>query len=275
MTDAPKLGIIAGGGAAPRQLIEVCQKLGREVFVVCLEGQADEGLAADVPHVWLSLGAGNALKKLVIEKQIKELAMLGRVRRPSLTELKPDMLALKILTKVGMNMLGDDALLTAVGKAIEAETGARLIGAQEIFADFLTPPGPLTRVVPDDTARADILRGIAMAREIGRLDIGQAVVVQQGLVLGVEAIDGTDALISRSGALQRAGAKGVLVKVCKPQQDRRFDLPAIGPETVEAVAKAGLRGIAVEAGHSLLLERDKTIAAADTAGLFIVGAEHL
>lgn len=268
---ASKLGIIAGGGSAPRRLIEACQKLGRSFFVICLEGQADPDVAHEVPHVWLPLGAGARLKELAAAEQIKEVVMIGRVRRPSLLEIKPDWLALKVLTKIGMNMLGDDALLRAVGKAMEEEGGVRVIGVQDVFTDLLTPEGQLGKLAPDEEAKKDIMRGIEVAKVLGRLDIGQSVAVQQGMVLGVEAIEGTDALIARCASLRREGAGGVLVKIAKPQQDNRYDLPTIGPESVAAAAKAGLRGIALEAKRSLLLEREKTIADADKAGLFIFG----
>src|SRR5579862_5095864 len=114
-----KLGIIAGGGAAPGYLIAACQKLGRPFFIVCLQGQADKNLGDGLPHAWLPLGAGEKLKALVAEQAIREIVMIGRVRRPSLLEIKPDFLALKILTKIGINALGDDALLRSIGKAME------------------------------------------------------------------------------------------------------------------------------------------------------------
>lgn len=269
----PRLGLIAGGGQAPFRLIEALQEMGRPFFVVCLEGQADEDLAKDLPHAWLSLGSVAKFKQIVQEQQIGEIVFLGRVRRPSLKELKPDFLAIKLLAKIGMNGLGDDALLKAVGKTLEQETGARVIGAHEVFGELLMPTGVLTKTQPDEIALADLKRGAEMARELGRLDIGQAVVVQQGLILGVEAIEGTDALIARAGSLQREGERGLLVKMAKPQQDCRFDLPSIGPQTVAAVTSAGLRGIGVEAGRSLLIDRAKTLALADEAGIFIVGLE--
>jgi hypothetical protein len=271
MNAAPKLGIIAGGGAVPRQLIGACQKLGRAFFVICLEGQADPGLAEGLPHAWVHLGAGSRLKELFAEQQIKDVVMIGRVRRPSLLEIKPDWLALKVLTKIGINSLGDDGLLRGIGKAIEDETGMRVVGVQDVFADLLTPVGVLTRAQPDDAAHQDIQRGVEAAQALGRLDIGQAVVVQQGIVLGVEAIEGTDALIARCAGLRREGPGGVLVKVAKPQQDNRFDLPAIGHETITACRTAGLRGIAIEAGRSLIVEREKTLADADAAGMFVIG----
>ncbi len=271
MKALPKLGIIAGGGTAPRSLIDICRKQGREFFVFCLEGQADRDLGAGVPHAWLPLGAGAKLKAIAAEQKVAEVIMIGKVRRPSLKEIRPDWLALKVITKIGITSLGDDGLLRAIGKVIEEEGGVRVIGAQDVFADLLTPEGELTTATPDDMAQKDIQRGIEIAQALGRLDIGQAVVVQQGMVLGVEAIEGTDVLIERTASLRREGPGGVLVKLAKPQQDNRFDLPTAGPDTVERMKQAGLRGLAIQAGRSLLVERQKTVAMADEAGIFIIG----
>ena len=270
-TSAPTLGIIAGGGAVPRSLIKICQKMGRPFFVVCLEGQADPGLADDLPHAWLPLGAGSRLKALVAEHHITEIVMIGRVRRPSLLEIKPDWLALKILTKIGINMLGDDALLRAIGKAMEEEGNVRVIAVQDVFSDVLAPEGQLGKIAADEEAQKDIRHGLEVAKVLGSLDIGQSVIVQQGIVLGVEAIEGTDALIARSAQLRREGEGGVLVKIAKPQQDNRYDLPTIGPDTILAMKQAGLRGVVLEAGRSLLVDREQTIAHADEAGLFVIG----
>ena len=268
---APRLGIIAGGGSVPRNLIEACQKLGRAFFVMCLEGQADADLARDLPHVWLPLGAASKLKQIVAEQKITEIVMIGRVRRPSLPEIRPDWLALKVLTRIGMNMLGDDALLRAIGAAVEEEAGVRVIAVQDVLMDYLTPVGQLGTIPADGEALKDIERGLTVARELGRLDIGQSVIVQQGIVLGVEAIEGTDALITRCGTMQREGTKGVLVKIAKPQQDNRYDLPTVGPDTITSMIGAGLRGIVLEAGRSLLVDRDRTVDLANAAGLFIIG----
>ena len=265
------LGIIAGGGSAPHHLIAACQKLAKPFYVICLEGQADKELAKDLPHIWVPLGAGEKLKKLCVEHNISDVVMIGRVRRPSLLEIKPDWLALKVLTKIGINSLGDDGLLHGIGKAIEEECGVRVLGVQDIFTDLLTPGGDLTVIKPDEDALQDIRRGIEVAQALGRLDVGQSVIVQQGMVIGVEAIEGTDALIARSIGLKREGAGGVLIKMAKPQQDDRFDLPTIGPDTISAAVKAGLRGIALQAGRSLIVERESTIAAANQANIFIAG----
>ena len=245
--------------------------MGRDFFVICLEGQADEGLAQDAPHAWLPLGAGARLKEIAQERQLREAVMIGRVRRPSLFELKPDWLALKVVMKAGINMVGDDAFLRAIGKAIEDETGMRMIGVQEVFGGLLTAEGQLGAVAMDEDARNDIARGIEIARALGKLDIGQSVIVQQGMVLGVEAAEGTDALITRCAGLRREGSGGVLVKIAKPQQDNRFDLPTVGPDTIMSMKKAGLRGVALEAGRSLLIERETAIKMANDAGIFILG----
>jgi UDP-2,3-diacylglucosamine hydrolase len=271
----PKLCIIAGGGTAPRIVMDICRKQGRDYFLVCLEGQADAETADGSPHVWLPLGAGAKLKELVAERNIEELLMIGRVRRPSLFELKPDWLALKTVTKIGMNLLGDDALLRGIGKAMEEEIGVRVIGAQDIFKDLLTPEGKLGRIAADAEAESDIARGLAVARALGAVDVGQSVIMQQGLVLGVEAIEGTDALIARISSLRREGPGPILVKIAKPQQDNRYDLPTIGPDTVAGAAKAGLRGIACEAGRSFLVDREKAIELADEAGIFILGRKNV
>jgi DUF1009 family protein len=174
------------------------------------------------------------------------------------------------LARIGYRALGDDGLLAAVVKELERE-GFRVIGADRLLDDAVLPEGPLGHLRPDADALADIAHGMRLARAIGALDIGQAVVVQQGLVLGVEAIEGTDGLLRRCAALRRDGPGGVLVKAEKPGQERRADQPTIGPQTVILAAESGLRGIAAEAGATLVLDRDEVIRLADSAGLFVVG----
>lgn len=265
------LGIIAGGGEAPKRLIAACQRLGRPFHVLALEGQTDTDIAGeDVPVTWLPLGAAAAARDLARSKGIVDVVMLGRVRRPSLSELKPDWLLLQRLPRIGLAALGDDGLLRAVVREFESE-GFRVIAPHEIFGDLLMPVGQLGKHAPDETALNDIKRGAQIALAMGRLDVGQAAIVQQGIVLGVEAIEGTDALIRRCGAVKREGAGGVLVKMKKPQQDARFDLPSVGVGTLKEAQAAGLRGIAAEAGAALLVDRDAVIEYADRTGLFVVG----
>lgn len=269
---AAKLGIIAGGGSLPAQLVEACRRDGRPFHVLALKGFADAAwLGADVPHDWVRMGAaGTAFRKLH-DNAVDEVVMAGPVRRPSLLDLRPDARAARFFARVGLRMLGDDGLLRAVIREIEAE-GFQVVGVEDVLgADVLAPVGLYGRVAPDDQALADIRRGLEVARGLGALDVGQGCVVQQGLVLAVEAIEGTDGMLARCGPLRREGPGGVLIKACKPQQERRADLPTIGPDTVEAAHAAGLRGIAVTAGGALVVDRAAVARRADALGVFVIG----
>jgi UDP-2,3-diacylglucosamine hydrolase len=265
-----RLGIIAGAGALPRRLIEHCRAVGREVFVLALEEAAEPQTVAGVAHAWCRLGAAATGLALLRENRVEELVLAGGVRRPSLAALRPDWRAAQLFARIGYRALGDDGLLSAVVKELERE-GFRVVGAHELMAMSEMPPGPLGAFSPDAQAAADIARGLEIARALGALDIGQAVVVQQGLVLGVEAIEGTDELIRRCRALARPGPGGVLVKCEKPGQESRVDRPTIGPRTVTLAAEAGLRGIAVGAGSTIVVDRDEVRELADRHGLFVVG----
>jgi len=265
-----KLGILAGGGTLPRRLIESCQAIGRDIYVLGFEDQTDPAILSDVPHDWTRVGAADKTITLLRAAGVKNLVMVGRVRRPSLAELQLDWRAARLMAKVGLRALGDDGLLKAVKLELEAE-GFRLLGIDEVLEGLIATPGTYGKLLPDARAEADIEHGFRVVATLGALDIGQAAIVQHGLVLGVEAIDGTEALIRRCGALKREGAGGVLVKAAKPKQERRIDLPAIGVGTIEQAAEAGLRGIAVEAGNTLVIDREAVIEAADRLGLFVVG----
>jgi UDP-2,3-diacylglucosamine hydrolase len=269
-----RLGIVAGAGGLPRRLVEACRESGREVFVLALEGAAEPETVVGVAHAWCPIGAAARGLALLRENEVTELVLAGGVRRPSLTTLRPDWRAAKFFARVGYRALGDDGLLSAVVAELERE-GFRVIGPDQILQAGLAPQGPFGRVRPDAQAVADIEQGERVARALGALDIGQAVVVQQGLVLGVEAIEGTDALLRRCAGLRREGLGGVLVKVEKPGQEQRADRPTIGPQTVILAAEAGLRGIAVEAGATIVVDRDELVAAADRAGLFVFGIRRI
>jgi DUF1009 family protein len=262
----PKLGIVAGGGALPLHLIAACRASGRDFHVLALEGQADPTLGEGVPHDWNRLGAGGAGLRKLRYANVEEVVFAGRVKRPSFAALRPDARTLAFFARLaGGFKVGDNALLSAVVREVEAE-GFRVVGVEEILADLVATVGPYGAHRPDDATAADIDRGIEAARALGRADKGQAAVVAGGEVLGVEGEDGTDALIRRCH-----GKGGVLVKVAKPGQERRVDLPTIGPTTVDSAAGAGLKGIAIEAGHALVLDRDEVARRADAAGLFVVG----
>lgn len=268
-----RLGIVAGGGRLPRRLVEACRAAGRDFFVLALEGAAEPETVRDVPHAWCRIGAAAAGLSLLRENNVTELVLAGSVLRPSLGMLRPDWRAAKVFARIGYRSFGDDGLLSAIVSELEQE-GFRVIGLDQLLDGELVGIGPLGAVRPDLQSEADIEHGLRIARTLGALDIGQAVIVQQGLVLGVEAIEGTDGLLRRCAALRREGPGGVLVKVEKPGQERRADRPTIGPRTVALATETGLAGIAVEAGATIVLDRDKVIGAADRAGLFVVGVRH-
>jgi DUF1009 family protein len=269
----PRLGILAGAGELPRRLVTLCRAAGQQVFVVAFQGHTDRATVDGVPHVWVRLGAAGTTIERLHAEGIRDLVMAGAIRRPSVLELRPDVRAARLFARIGLRGLGDDGLLRCIADELEQEEGFHLHAPQEIFASLLAPAGPLGQVDADDQARADAARGIAVLSALGPLDVGQAVVVQLGLVLGIEAAEGTDALLDRCAGLRREGLGGVLVKVSKPQQDRRFDVPTVGAATVERAAATGLRGIAVEAGGTLIVDRQAAIAAADRLGLFLIGLD--
>ncbi len=266
----PKLGIIAGQGELPARIIEACRESGRDFFVVAIEGQADPAAVANTPHMWSRLGAADGAFAKLREEAAEEVVLAGAVRRPSLGALRPDLRTARFLGRLAVSALGDDGLLSAVVREFE-EAGFRVIGTDEILGSMVAMARLYGKHAPDAQSRVDIEIGIEVARALGALDVGQAVVVQQGVVLGVEAIEGTDALMARCKDLQREGPGGVLVKLKKPGQERRVDLPTIGPRTVVAAALSGLRGIAVEAGASLILDSKSVAAEADEAGIFVLG----
>ncbi len=265
-----KLGILAGGGDLPRRLIQVCRDGGRAVFVLAFEGQTDPQTTAGVEHAWTRLGATSAALRLLRAAAVSDVVMAGPMTRPALRDLRLDPLSVKILAKAGAAASGDDGLLRAIVGTLEG-AGFCVLGIDDVLGELLAPLGAYGRHTPDAQAERDIARGVAVARVLGAQDVGQAVVVQQGLVLGVEAVEGTDRLLDRCADLRRAGPGGVLVKLRKPQQDARVDLPTIGVHTVERAAAAGLRGIAVQAGGALVVDRPAVAGAADAAGLFVVG----
>ncbi len=268
----PKIGILAGSGELPFRLRDHCLLQGREVFVVAFKGHAEPDVVAGVEHIWVRLGSAYKAIDILTNAGVSELVMAGAVKRPTLRDLRPDFQTLKFLTKIGSVGLGDDGLLKAIIDYLENK-GFRVVGVDDVLGDILATDGVYGRVEPDEAAWVDIDRGVEVARALGAQDVGQSVVVQQGFILGVEAVEGTDALMTRCAGLRYNGAGGVLVKVKKPQQERRADLPTIGAQTVHKAAESGLRGIAVEAGGALVVNREAVRAAADEAGIFVVGIE--
>lgn len=266
--------MLAGGGRLPGTVAAAAWAAGRDVFIVGLEGFADPAVLSPWPNEIIRMGAAGRILAALRRERCEDLVLIGPVRRPSVLDLRPDTEGFGILSRVGRAAFrGDDGLLAAVIRVL-GEEGFRVIGVQDVLGEALAPSGLLTRAAPDGQALADIRRGITTVHALGAVDVGQGCVVQQGIVLAVEAAEGTDAMLDRCDGLRRPGPGGVLVKLVKPQQDRRADLPTIGPETVRRAVAAGLRGVAFEAGGTILAEREASVAAADAAGLFLLGLDR-
>ncbi|MGG5809516.1 LpxI family protein [Falsiroseomonas sp. CW058] len=269
------LGLVCGAGIMPVRVADAAAKAGRPVVCVLIEGFARPADYARFPHEVIPLGRVGRMLAFLRAHGAADLVLAGRVTRPSLLSFRFDAEGMRLVARLGHRAVfgGDDGLLSAVLQVLRGE-GFRPLGAQEVLGDLLVEAGPLTRHAPDEPALADIARGIRVTQALGTADVGQGCVVQQGLVLAVEAIEGTDAMLARCGPLRRPGPGGVLVKLVKPRQDVLVDLPAIGPATVEAAAAAGLAGIAIEAraahAGTLVVDRTATVAAAEAAGLFLL-----
>jgi len=268
-----KLGIIAGGGRLPLLLAEHCLRTERLAFVIALKGQADAADFAGFSHAVFRLGAAGAIIKKLHDEKVQDLLFVGSVEKPPLSALRPDAWTAKFLVKTSVFQKGDDTLLRTLVSALEGE-GFRVIGADDVMPGILAGTGPLTATVPTDADWRNIEAAAAEARRVGAMDQGQAAVATNGRAVAIEDRRGTAAMLDDLADGSEAGRGGVLVKLIKPGQDRRVDLPAIGPDTVAQARAAGLVGIAVSASDAVLLDREATLAAADAAGIFIVGIER-
>lgn len=275
MSEAP-LAIIAGRGPLPRLVAENCRKRGRPYRVVVFEGEPVDW-ADGHPVIHASFEKPGRMFAALREAGCKVATFAGGMQRPKLNPLRFDLKMMRLAPQLVTGLKGgDDATLRTIGAIFEAE-GLELQAAQDLAEDVLVPEGVLTRATPSEADRRDTERAAAIVAAMGTVDVGQGAVVAQGLCLGVESIQGTDILLSfvaETGSRFRPdpkGARGVLYKAPKPGQDRRFDLPAIGPRTMEGAARAGLAGVAVEAGGVMALSLGEAVATADRLGLFIWG----
>jgi DUF1009 family protein len=274
-----KLGLIAGGGTLPLEIAQHCEQAGRPLFIIRLKGFAGEDLA-DFPGADIGVAEIGKCIKALKRAGCQAVCLVGNVSRPDFKSLKPDLKGLTLLPAViSAARKGDDALLRVILDAFARE-GFAIEGAHEAKSDLTLGAGPLGRILPGPEHQADIERALHVAREIGRLDIGQGAVVCDGLVLAVEAQEGTDAMLRRvahdvSPAVrgQPGAYRGVIAKAPKPIQEARIDMPTMGLATVRGAATAGLAGIVGEAGRLLVLDREAVIALADELGLFIIGIE--
>lgn len=273
-----KLGLVAGGGGLPAEIAERCRRTGRPYFVVRLKGFADAG-TENHPSTVIGLAELGKVFKALRAEHCAAVCFAGTVARPDFGKLKPDLRGMAALPGIiAAARKGDDALLRAVLDEFRKE-GFEIEGAHEAAESMTLPLGILGKISPAEFNREDIQRALVAARAIGRLDIGQGAVVCHGLVLAVEAQEGTDAMLHRVRGLPEAirGAPGrmagVLAKAPKPIQSTDVDLPTIGLATVRGAAQAGLAGIVGEAGRLLVVDREETVALANDLGLFILGVE--
>jgi DUF1009 family protein len=276
-----RLGLIAGGGGLPGEIVGVCNAAKRSVYVLRLIGLADPALAAAAPGADVGLAEWAKMFETLTRQGCDRICFAGSVPRPDFANLKPDVRALAALPRVlAAAGKGDDALLRQVMREFERE-GFVVEGPDAVIGGLTIGEGPLGRVPPSEADASDIDQALRAARALGSLDIGQAVVVANGLVLAVEAQEGTDAMLQRCADLPKAlrshgrRAAGVLAKAVKPIQDRRVDLPTIGPATIVAAARAGLAGVVGEAGSLLVVDRERVIQTADDLGLFVFGVPAL
>lgn len=272
--DQGPLAIICGAGTLPFAVADAVRSHGRGVVLFALRGWADPGKVAAYPHHWGALGQFGWFCRQARAEGCRDIVFIGTIARPPLWRLRFDWGILRILPRVmAAYRGGDNHLLSGVAGAFEQQ-GFRLIGAHEIAPEILMPAGGLSRRRPSEQERADIVQAMQLLNAIGKFDVGQAAVVAGNHVLAVEGAEGTDKMLDRVTELRarQIGAPGgVLVKAPKPGQDWRFDLPSIGPQTIEGAARAGLAGIAVLAGGTIVAEPQRLTALADKHNIFVVG----
>jgi DUF1009 family protein len=264
-----KLGLIAGTGELPMAIASEAKAQGYTVIAIALEPLADKSLSSYVDEIkWVNVGKFGKIIDSLKKYGIKKAVMAGKVPKSLLykSKIMPDLRAVKLL--FSLKDRSDDSILIAIAKELEKE-GINLLDITPFSSGLLTPEGVLTEDGPTEDEWKDIAFGWRIAKEIGRLDIGQTVVVKNQAVMAVEAIEGTDEAIRRGGKLASKGA--VVVKVSKPDQDMRFDVPAVGLDTLKAMVEVGARVLSVEPKSSIILNRDKLIKESKKAGISIVG----
>ncbi|MDR3420482.1 MAG: UDP-2,3-diacylglucosamine diphosphatase LpxI [Xanthobacteraceae bacterium] len=271
------LAIVCGGGSFPGAVAEAITRRGRRPVMFAVRGWANPEVVERYAHHWIAIGQVGRFFRLARAENCREALFIGTLLRPPITQIRLDWKSILLLPQViRLFHGGDDRLLSGVAGLIE-QGGLRMIGVKDVAPEIIVPEGILGRLQPSERDRADIAHGLKVIAALGRFDVGQAAVVANNHVLAVEAAEGTDNLLLRIAKLRRQGrvttpaGTGVLVKAPKPGQDHRFDLPAIGPQTVENVARAGLAGLAVVAGSTIIAEPELVIAAADRAKIFFVG----
>jgi len=271
------VGLIAAGGVMPFAVADSLARRGLTPVLFAVRGACDETEVARFRHHWISVGQLGRATKLFHSEGCRDLLFIGSLVRPSLSEIRLDWGTLRAMGRIWASFRGgDDHLLSGIGRILEGQ-GFRMVGIKDVAPDLLMPMGALTVTKPDARADADIAKGRDVLRALSPFDVGQGAIVIDGHVVAVEDIEGTDGLLARVARLREQGriragvGRGVLVKAPKAGQDLRYDLPTIGPRTIDGAANANLAGVAVVAGQTILAEPEAMIAAADRASLFITG----
>jgi DUF1009 family protein len=277
--DAP-LAIICGGGSFPSAVADAVAVRGRRPVMFGIKGWADPAVISRYVHHWIALGQAGRFFRLAKAENCREVLFIGTVLRPPLTALRLDWHTIKLMPRVIRFFRGgDDTLLSGVAGVAESG-GLRVVGVKDVAPELFVAEGVLGQKQPSPRDYSDIDLALKLIATLGPFDVGQAAIVADGHVIAVEAAEGTDHMLARIAELRRLGrvtapaGVGVLVKAPKPGQDRRFDLPSIGPRTVELAAGAGLAGLAVTAGSTMMAEAQETIATADRARIFVVGVRE-
>jgi UDP-2,3-diacylglucosamine hydrolase len=273
------IGLIAAGGVMPFAVADSLVARGIDPVLFALKGACDPVAVERFRHHWISVGQLGRAIRLFRAENCRDLVFIGTLVRPALSEIRLDWGTLRVIGRLWAAFRGgDDHLLSGIGRILEQD-GFRMVGINDVAPDLLMPQGCLTRKAPDENAAVDIAMGRDVLRALSPFDIGQAAVVIDGHVIGMEDIEGTDGLLARVARLRQEGrirartGRGVLVKAPKSGQDLRFDLPTIGPRTIEGAHAAGLAGIAIVAGNTIVVEPQLMIEAADRAGLFVTGLD--
>ncbi len=284
MNDLPQtrnlgpVAIICGGGNFPFALADALARQGRRAILFPFRGVANAQAVERYPHYWAYIGQFGRFVRIARKEGCRDVIFIGTLVRPAIREIRLDWTTLRLLPRIIRQFYGgDDHLLSGMARILE-DYGFRLLGAHEVAPEILAPEGLLAGTKPSAQDEADIAHGLSLLHAIGPFDVGQAVVVANRNVLAVEAAEGTDRMLARVAEMRHAGRirtnGGVLVKAPKPAQDRRFDLPTIGPQTVEAAAQAQLSGIAVLAGGTIVAEPERITTLASRAGLFVMGVRE-
>ena len=268
--DIENLAIIAGSGHLPRHVYDACIKKKIKPLVVGIEGEVENKVFSGVKFESICVHNISKIVKKLKEENINNVVLAGKVRRADISKLLLDLKGAKLFTMILKSGINDNAILSTIIKFLEGE-GFNVLPPESIAEDIIIQKGTLTKIKPDTTAMDDIKAGLKTLKEITKCDIGQGLIIQGGLVLGIEAAEGTDELIKRCGQIKQDGDAPILIKISKQNQDQRVDLPCIGVTSIKNADKYGIRGIAVEAEHTLILERKETIKTANELGVFIHG----